>query len=78
MTENRIKAAVIGAFVADALSLGVHWVYNTGVIDKKFGRVEQYHDPTDHLPQGQEGRRFHPLRRPDAGAAGIGQQRRRV
>ena len=44
MTENRIKAAVIGAFVADALSLGVHWVYNTGVIDKKFGRVEHYHD----------------------------------
>ena len=40
MTTNR-KAAVVGAFVADALSLGVHWVYNTDVIDKKFGRVEQ-------------------------------------
>jgi hypothetical protein len=36
MTTNQ-KAAVWGAFAADALSLGVHWVYNTGVIDKKFG-----------------------------------------
>jgi hypothetical protein len=28
MTTNQ-KAAVWGAFAADALSLGVHWVYNT-------------------------------------------------
>jgi ADP-ribosylglycohydrolase len=54
MTENRIKAAVIGAFVADALSLGVHWVYNTGVIDKKFGRVEQYYDPLTSYHKGKK------------------------
>jgi ADP-ribosylglycohydrolase len=54
MTENRIKAAVIGAFVADALSLGVHWVYNTGVIDKKFGRVEHYHDPMTTYHKGKK------------------------
>ena len=54
MTENRIKAAVIGAFVADALSLGVHWVYNTGVIDKKFGRVEHYHDPLTTYHKGKK------------------------
>lgn len=47
------KAAVVGAFVADALSLGVHWVYNTGVIDKKFGRVEQYHDPLTSYHKGK-------------------------
>ena len=54
MTENRIRAAVIGAFVADALSLGVHWVYNTGVIDKKFGRVEQYFDPLTSYHKGKK------------------------
>jgi ADP-ribosylglycohydrolase len=54
MTDNRIKAAVIGAFVADALSLGVHWVYNTGVIDKKFGRVEHYHDPLTSYHAGKK------------------------
>ena len=54
MTENRIKAAVIGAFVADALSLGVHWVYNTGVIEKKFGRVEQFYDPLTSYHKGKK------------------------
>ena len=54
MTDNRIKAAVIGAFVADALSLGVHWVYNTGVIDKKLGRVEQYCDPLTSYHKGKK------------------------
>jgi ADP-ribosylglycohydrolase len=52
MKSNQ-KAAVVGAFVADALSLGVHWVYNTGVIDKKLGRVEQYHDPMTSYHQGK-------------------------
>ena len=54
MTDNRIKAAVIGAFVADALSLGVHWVYNTGVIDKKLGRVEHYYDPLTSYHKGKK------------------------
>ena len=53
MTTNQ-KAAVVGSFVADALSLGVHWVYNTGVIDKKFGRVEQYHDPLTSYHKGKQ------------------------
>jgi ADP-ribosylglycohydrolase len=53
MTENR-KAAVLGAFVADALSLGVHWVYNTGVIDKKFGRVERYYAPLTSYHKGKK------------------------
>ncbi|MBT8370415.1 MAG: ADP-ribosylglycohydrolase family protein [Deltaproteobacteria bacterium] len=43
--KDKIRAMVLGSFVADALSLGTHWVYNTNVIDKKFGRVEDYHDP---------------------------------
>lgn len=53
MTKNQ-KTAVLGAFVADALALGVHWVYNTDVIDKKFGRVEQYHDPLTSYHKGKK------------------------
>ena len=44
MKENA-KAMVLASFAADALSLGVHWIYNTNVIDKKWGRVENYIKP---------------------------------
>ena len=53
MTTNQ-TAAVMGAFVADALSLGVHWVYNTEVIDKKIGRVEQFHNPLTSYHKGKK------------------------
>ena len=36
---------VLMSFIADALSLGVHWIYNTNVIDKKWGPVEGYIKP---------------------------------
>ena len=35
------RAMVLGSMVADALALGVHWVYNTNVIVRKYGRVEE-------------------------------------
>ena len=39
------KAMVFASLAADSLALGVHWIYNTNVIDKKFGRVETYLKP---------------------------------
>jgi len=42
---DKAKAMVLASFVADALSLGVHWIYNTRVIDKKWGRVQNYIKP---------------------------------
>ena len=44
MNDNP-KALVLASLVADALSLGVHWIYNTNVIDKKWGRVKEYIKP---------------------------------
>jgi len=44
MNKNN-KGMLFGSFVGDALALGPHWVYNTNVIDKKFGRIESYFDP---------------------------------
>ena len=52
--KDRINAMVLGSFVADALSLGVHWVYNTNVIDRKFGRVDGYHDPLTSFHKGKQ------------------------
>ena len=45
--NDKAQAMVLGSFAADALSLGVHWVYNTNVIDKKWGAVavENYIKP---------------------------------
>jgi ADP-ribosylglycohydrolase len=43
--HKNATAMVLASFAADALSLGVHWIYNTNVIDKKWGRVESYVKP---------------------------------
>jgi len=43
--NEKAKAMVLASFAADALSLGVHWIYNTNVIDKKWGRIESYIKP---------------------------------
>ncbi len=53
--NDKAKAMVLASFAADALSLGVHWIYNTNVIDKKWGRVEEYikpERPTYHPTKG--------------------------
>jgi len=33
------KAMVLASFVADSLALGVHWIYDTAMIEREFGRV---------------------------------------
>jgi ADP-ribosylglycohydrolase len=43
--REKPKAMVLASLAADSLALGVHWIYNTNVIDKKFGRVETYLKP---------------------------------
>jgi len=43
--HDKAQAMVLASFTADALSLGVHWIYNTNVIDKKWGTVENYLKP---------------------------------
>ena len=43
--QDKPKAMVLASFAADSLALGAHWIYNTRVIDKKFGRVEHFLKP---------------------------------
>lgn len=52
--EDKVKAVVYGSFVADALALGPHWVYNTNVIDKKFGVVDRYFAPLTSYHKGKQ------------------------
>ena len=39
------KTMVRASFAADALALGGHWVYNAGVLAKKFGRLDSMQAP---------------------------------
>ena len=43
--NDKAQAMLLASFAADALSMGVHWIYNTNVIDKKWGRIENYITP---------------------------------
>jgi ADP-ribosylglycohydrolase len=43
--NEKPKAMVLASLAADSLALGAHWIYNTRVIDKKFGRVEHFIKP---------------------------------
>jgi len=52
MNENT-RGMIFGSFVGDALALGPHWVYNTNVIDKKFGRVQHYFNPLTSYHAGK-------------------------
>lgn len=56
--KDRLKAMLLGSFVGDALALGPHWVYNTHVIDKKFGTVDRFYDPLTSYHTGKKGGDF--------------------
>jgi ADP-ribosylglycohydrolase len=43
--KETAKAMVLASFAADSLALGVHWIYDTQIIDEKFGRVEHFIKP---------------------------------
>jgi ADP-ribosylglycohydrolase len=52
--KDRLKAMLLGSFAGDALALGPHWVYNTRVIDKKFGTVDRFYDPLTSYHAGKK------------------------
>ncbi|MEM8868580.1 MAG: ADP-ribosylglycohydrolase family protein [Verrucomicrobiota bacterium] len=63
--QKRRAGLLFGSFTADALSLGVHWIYNTDELSQKFGYIDRYYTP------GAES--YHPKKR--AGAQGhVGDQ----
>ena len=52
LMKQKIRNAIQAAFVADALSLGVHWEYDVARIKEKFVRIEHMTDPGKSAPVG--------------------------
>ena len=61
MNEDKKVGLLYGSFCADALSLGVHWIYDTKELAQKHGRVNEYKAPgTDsYHPNKQAGEQGH-------------------
>jgi len=43
--KNKQSGLLFGSYCADALSLGVHWIYDSQELAKKYGRVTEYKAP---------------------------------
>ena len=46
--KNKANAMILGSFAADSLALGAHWIYDTALIDQKFGRVDHLLKPLEN------------------------------
>jgi ADP-ribosylglycohydrolase len=44
-TEDRLRGALWGAFIGDALAMPVHWYYSRPQLKHDFGRIDGYHAP---------------------------------
>lgn len=43
--EDRIRGAMLGSLVADALSLGTHYEYDATKIKRFYGDIDRYYAP---------------------------------
>ena len=59
--KNKISGLLFGSYCADALSLGVHWIYDSQELVKKYGRVTEYKAPgsDSYHPHKQAGDQGH-------------------
>ena len=56
MIDNNPKAMVMAAFMADALALGAHWIYDAQEISKRFGRIENFLAPDPNSYHATKGK----------------------
>lgn len=59
--DSRRAGLLYGSFVAEALSLGVHWIYDPAIIVARHGRVTDFHAPgsESYHPHKQAGEQGH-------------------
>lgn len=59
--HNNARAMILGAFAADSLALGAHWIYDTKKIVTAFGRMETFQKPAadSYHPTKQAGQFTH-------------------
>lgn len=43
--RDRVKGALLGFYIGDALAMPVHWYYNLGQLRKDFGKITKYEAP---------------------------------
>lgn len=48
--HDRMRGALWGMFVGDALAMPVHWYYNIAALWQDFGMIRDYHAPKEHHP----------------------------
>lgn len=48
--NDRMQNAMLGALVADAVSMPVHWYYNTDALDRDYPELESYQAPRNPHP----------------------------
>jgi len=51
---QKIRGAILGAFLGDSLALGPHWMYDQAEIEAKFGRVTELQAPGTTYHPGKE------------------------
>tara|TARA_B100001027_G_scaffold206288_1_gene169727 strand:- start:3906 stop:4397 length:492 start_codon:yes stop_codon:yes gene_type:complete len=59
--NDKQTGLLFGSFCSDALSLGVHWIYDPNELEKKYGRVSHYKlpGPDSYHPHKQAGDQGH-------------------
>ena len=59
--KNKQAGLLFGSYCADALSLGVHWIYDANELAQKYGRVTGYQapGPDSYHPHKQAGDQGH-------------------
>ena len=59
--KNKKSGLLFGSYCADALSLGIHWIYDSQELVKKHGRVTEYKAPgsDSYHPHKQAGDQGH-------------------
>jgi len=45
INPDRVAGMVFGSFIADALALGPHWIYDQGELERSFGQITDYIAP---------------------------------
>ena len=47
---DRLRGALWGMFVGDALAMPVHWYYDVAALQRDFGTIRDYQAPKDFHP----------------------------
>jgi ADP-ribosylglycohydrolase len=59
--SDKLAGLLYGSFIADALALGAHWIYDQEELRRDFGRVTEFLDPREdsYHPSKKRGQQTH-------------------